>query len=457
MRTPITLALAATGAVTAVASPSDQAVDAASRLADLKREVAQLKGQSDQWLTEERAAEIRAIVADVLADAETRASLQGTSTTAGYNGGFFLSSADGSTALKLNVLEQIRWSFNDNEISSSAGVGGGAALIGAPPPTGQFWGFENKRTRLTFSGNVVDPSWTYKIAYYLGYSNSSEDISAGQVADSFVAKDFGNGASLTAGQFKVPFTAEYAIDVGNLQFMDYSVVNNFFNTGYGQGLKLGYEGDTVGGSLSFVNGFRQANAVWGTPDMSSEWAVAGRMDVKLAGNWAQFDHAQSWRGDAFGAKVGGGVSWERSREEPGTDVLVFTVDTAVDFGGANVAAAYYFASTDNSGIPGFDDSNPWGLVLSGGVFVADGIELIARWEMATLSFDLGGMEDFSALTAGANWYLSRNTAKVGFEFGYAFDAISPVYEPFALSNNWLEDATANEGQWVLRTQLSFSF
>ena len=40
---------------------------------------------SDKWLTDERAAEIRSIVTDVLADADSRSSLQGASMTGGWN------------------------------------------------------------------------------------------------------------------------------------------------------------------------------------------------------------------------------------------------------------------------------------------------------------------------------------------------------------------------------------
>ena len=30
-------------------------------------------------------------------------------------------------------------------------------------PKSDSWGFENRRTKLTFGGFVVDPSWTYEV------------------------------------------------------------------------------------------------------------------------------------------------------------------------------------------------------------------------------------------------------------------------------------------------------
>ena len=154
--------------------------DMQAQIADLQAQIAELKGaQGGQWLTEQRAAEIRGIVTDVLADAETRSSLQGA--TSGYNGGFMLASSDGNFSMKINVLQQMRWSFNDNDVD-------------------QAYGFENKRTRLTFSGNMVDSSWTYKLGYYLGYSNSAENCGAGELADANVTKDFKNGFTVSVGQ-----------------------------------------------------------------------------------------------------------------------------------------------------------------------------------------------------------------------------------------------------------------
>ena len=86
--------------------------------------------------------------------------------------------------------------------------------------------------------------------------------------------------------------------------------------------------------------------------------------------------------------------------------------------------------------------------VSGGVFVADDIELVARYE----NIDVDGGPELNTVTGGANWYFARNTAKVGVEFGYAFDAIFTNAAEFA---NWVE--STDDGQWVLRGQMSFSF
>jgi len=445
--------------------------DFQAQIADLQAQIAELKGaQGGQWLTEQRAAEIRGIVTDVLADADTRSSLQGAGASSGYNGGFFLSSADGNFSLKMNMLEQIRWSMNDRDGS-----------------THQANGFENKRTRISFSGNVVDSTWTYKTSFYFGYSNAAEfgsvevvrDVDGFLVdgglqngggsflVDAYVAKKFGNGLSLTAGQFKNPFSAEYALDAGNLQFSDYSLVNTILGQwagpGYGQGLQLGYSADQFRASLSYVNSLNQTNQDWnasspsGDPagfEVQSEWAMSARGEFKFAGDWAQFDDAQSWKGEGYAGMIGVGFASQNFNDdsvfiEPGVIEAVdaqptwLTIDATVEFGGANVNAAYYSFDGDDA------DVDVTAFTLAGGVFVTDNVEIVARYE----NFDIDGGDETSTFTVGGNYYMAKNTAKVGVELGFGLDPI-PVDATYA---NWLADTDDNDGQWVLRAQMSLSF
>jgi hypothetical protein len=398
----------------------------ASEIASLKAEIASLKSaQGDSWLTEQRASEIRGIVTDVLADADTRASLQGSGAGAGYDGGFFLSSADGNYSMKINVLQQIRWSYNDDD-----------SAVGED----QSFGFENKRTRLTFSGNMVDSTWSYKVAYYLGYSNSAENFGEGELADVWVSKDFGNGFSMYVGQFKLPFGGEYGTDAGNLQFTDYSVAATVSGPGYGQGLMLGYSADMFRVFGAYVNGLGEANEAWANGSPSTDWAFSARGEFKLAGNWSQFNDAQSWKGEEFGAVIGAGYAVQRD-DNADTTPWNFTLDAALEFGGANIGAAYFMTDDDAGG-----ELNAF--TVSGGVFVADDIELIARFE----NIDVDGGPELNTLTGGANWYFAKNTAKLTAEFGYAFDAIFTGDATYA---NWVE--STDDGQWVIRGQMSFSF
>ena len=75
----------------------------------LRDEVAELKVEQGQsWLSEQRADEVRLLVHDVLSDADTRASLQGSGAQSGYDGGFFIASDNGNFKLKIGGLLQTR-------------------------------------------------------------------------------------------------------------------------------------------------------------------------------------------------------------------------------------------------------------------------------------------------------------------------------------------------------------
>ncbi len=120
------------------------------RIAELEAQVAELQGnqgnQGDDWLTEQRADEIRGLVQDVLADADTRESFL-MQRGGGYDDGFVL--GGGNFSLKINGQLQIRYIWNDAD--------GATSFDGDD----HRWGFENTRTKLMFSGNVINSQWGY--------------------------------------------------------------------------------------------------------------------------------------------------------------------------------------------------------------------------------------------------------------------------------------------------------
>ena len=101
---------------TAFAATPSADMNLQARLEAAEAKIAELSSQQDaDWLTEQRAEEIREIVQDVLADADTRASLQGSNMSAGYDDGFVISSSDGKWKLRINGLLQNRWVLSRNE------------------------------------------------------------------------------------------------------------------------------------------------------------------------------------------------------------------------------------------------------------------------------------------------------------------------------------------------------
>jgi len=201
-----------------------------------------------------------------------------------------------------------------------------------------------------------------------------------------------------------------------------------------------------------VNSLNQVNANWGTgATPSDEFAFTGRVEAKLAGNWDQFNDAMSFKGEEMGVLIGGGVNWSDSNTAGVGDIFGVTFDATVDFGGASVMGAFYWDQNDDV----TTNENPYGFTLQGGVFVSDDMELVARYEYGDQD-TIATTNDWSTMTVGANWYLAKNTAKAGFNFGYAFDSIG-AWAGAASGNNWLADNAGEDGQWLIQAQMSFSF
>ncbi len=477
--------LALTGAASA------QGTDAMSEIAQLKAEVATLKSQNgDKWLTEERAAEIKSLVKDVLADSETRTSLQGSGATSGYNNGFFISSADGNFKLNLSLLAQARftWNYQPGEnisADSTNGTGDGVST----------WAFENRRTQMAFSGNVVDPSWTYMARLNYGSAIDPYTPEAGTVVlqDAWVNKDFGNGVGLKVGQFKSPFMAESLRNDGAQLTAERSVIDYTFSGGYTQGIMLNYTQDMFRAMGSYNNGPRAQNGTWSTGSNNSI-SLAGRVEFKAMGSWSQFDTESSLKSDESGLVIGAAIQYYNNRGASvagqynpsvasiiyGTDVdlggtptnvtttgaVDWTVDATFKSGGMNLSAAFVGTNSSYSlnGVSTDDSYSSYGMVVQGGYRFTDSLEAFGRWEWmniengaATPGGTLTSATDVNnILTFGVNVYAGTNM-KWTTQFGISLSDIGSTTADLN-GAGWNPDSnTSNGDQMNVISQLQIMF
>ena len=395
--------------------------DTATQISELKAEIAALKGnQGEQWLTEQRADQIRGVVQDVLADSNTRSSFQQAGgATAGYNNGFFISSADGNYSLKINALEQVRFVWNNTYQSKTSG--------GAPDGNdANQWGFENRRTQAFFSGNVVDPSWKYLVG--IAYDSQSDPyVSNGDGDPAFnlyyamVTKTFGDGFSVSVGQMNVPFTVESNLfNAGSTQMGDYSIFEYMFGAGQQVGAMAKLEKDAFRVSGGWYNIVQTdvsgtIGQSWDNADNQSI-AIASRAEYKVAGTWDQFSKESSFKGEEFGLLIGGGVIWQNGRAQNSDSTynanpLGLTADAQAKFGGFNLIGQFLW----QDGYPGTDSSSSvWGFNVQGGAFVTEDLEVFGAWAYADTAGDGGGTGSFGTtnyLQTGANWYFAKNSIK----------------------------------------------
>jgi hypothetical protein len=384
--------------------------ETAAQISELKAEIAALKAQQgEQWLTEQRADAIRGVVQDVLADSSTRSSFQQAGATAGYNNGFFLSSADGNYTLKINALEQVRFVWNNTYQNKADGPSGNDA---------NQWGFENRRTQAFFSGNVVDPSWKYLVG--MAYDSQTDPYYNNGAANTFqlyyanITKSFGNGFSVTVGQQNVPWTVESQLfNAGSTQMGDYSIFEYVFGAGQQVGALASYEQDmwrVKGGWFNAVQtaavGASAPINSWSSADNQSI-ALAGRAEFKVAGTWEQFTKESSFKGEEFGLLVGGGVIWQNGRAQNtaatyNANPIGLTADARANFGGFNLIGQFVW----QDGYPGAGTDNVYGLNIQGGAFLSDDLEVFGAWCYADT---LTTAENY--LQIGTNWYFAKNNMK----------------------------------------------
>lgn len=391
--------------------------DTAAQINELKAEIAALKAQQgEQWLTEQRADAIRGVVQDVLADSSTRSSFQQAGATAGYNNGFFLSSADGNYTLKINALEQVRFVWNNtyqNTVSGGAPAGNDA----------NQWGFENRRTQAFFSGNVVDPSWKYLVGiaydsqldpYYNNSSTGAANYFGLYYAN--ISKSFGNGFSVTVGQQNVPWTVESQLfNAGSTQMGDFSIFEYVFGAGQQVGALASIEQDMWRVKGGWFNAVQSSATTAGSPINSwnsldnQSVALAGRAEYKVAGTWEQFSKESSFKGEEFGLLAGFGVIWQNGRAQ-NTDAtydanpIGLTADARANFGGFNLIGQFVW----QDGYPTSTGASPdsvYGINVQGGAFLTDDLEVFGAWCYA----DTEDTQNF--LQVGTNWYFAKNNVK----------------------------------------------
>ena len=511
--------LAFTAVATSATAASVEATnDTNAQIAELKKELNELKSQNgDKWLTEERASQIRGVVQDVMADADTRSSLQATAATSGYNNGFFIASPDGNFKLQVNGQVQVRssyaWQTNSAWNASKATPGNANA-------TKAQYGTEIRRAKLSFSGNVVDPSWQYKVTMaYLpansqtvsqttspynttGANSGNGSASTANLEDAYINKDMGNGMSLKMGQFKSPFLREELVSSANQLGVERSIVNQMFSTGWTDGIQFTASNDTLMGMVSFNNGGNNAN--FATQNMSTtdgaytQYAITGRVQWLAFGNWAQFNDMTSMRGGGQGLMLGAGFNWQHGGNQDintttggvgsaNTDAgfLTYTADASWDLGGANLYGAFFGnmtgslptetgnlqPNTNNNG----SSIQSYGALVQGGYFISDNTELFGSWQWYE-TVNQGSNNPISAgaanannvfnaqmnniFSAGVNIYLTKNV-KFTFDTGWAANGIvfqGGIYNQAVAGTNYQTAGDQNSGgQWVGRAQVQLVF
>jgi len=473
----------------------------------LSAEVSTLRAaDGDAWLTEQRATEIRGIVTDVLADSDTRRSLQSSDMTAGWNDGFYMQSADGRFRLEVGGLLQMRYIYGYIPDGRS-GVNIANSPIADNVETRN--GFDLPNTQLDFRGHVFGPEYSYRIRGQ--FSNQGEAIvgqnpfgnlgSGGgtfRLLDAWLRAEVSDGIALRFGQFKLPFAREQLVDQQHQVAVARSTIVEHLGLGYSQGVELQFVSDDLRVLVAYSNGgtdnvygilkgagSEPLNSDWASDRV--DWAVTARAEWKLAGRWSQFRSMTSPPGDEFAFLVGVAAHLQQGDPDFGgspstsdpNNWYAFTADASLMFGGATLFGSFTYSSMDSAAafVQGSNNFFPpttfdiggnhsWGAVLQASYYFVPKWEVFGRAEFGEASISritqitaptgVPSLEQsnlFSVLTVGVNWYIDGEDLKWSSDVGFALDSVDGVWSNNA--NGWRP--AAEQSEVVFRTQLQMAF
>lgn len=443
---------------------ADQDTDMRAEIARLQQRLNEVEAQQSQnWLNERRAEEIKSLVQDVLTDADTRASLMADGSVAGHDGShFFLASADGGFLLKFAGQVQIRFGANFNA-SSGAGVAG----------DDEDEGFQIRRTKLAFSGHVeAGGQWNYFVR--LATNSTSGAVS---VEDVWISRQIADNMTVKAGLFKLPFMREELTSSSRQQAVERSGVNELFSAQRSEQLQLQVKpADNIRALVSISDGSNEGFSTLGADPV--EFAVTARIDVALQGSLAQTTDFSAWSGEATGLFVGGAVHYQLgdgyntvgvNAANSSVDYFAWTVDGSFESNGFNVFAAFVANHIDSSPTSGItEDGDQMGFVVQGGYMVIpDKLEPFVRLEYMEDDdvANAGADEDAWLLTFGVNYYFEKGhdakfTADVVWLVdGTTYSGLTNGHGASAQAGtgSGFSEAVVDEGTVLLRLQFQLLF
>lgn len=444
----------------AVANTGNTSNDLQSRLEAAEAKIAEMSAQQNgDWITEERSEQIRGIVQDVLADADTRASLQGSGATSGYNNGFFIQSADGKWSVKINGLFQERLNYGGQ--SSSAGNIAGTGKHNA-------YGFESTRAALNFSGELAGKAFYNARLDWSPYNTPG----GGGLSDSPLEWAYGgwnidDNWSAQVGRQKMDVMRSFIINAEDQQAIERSSYSYYWATSQiTNGIKINGVWDQFRMNAMLSNGATsQATDTVGNNPWESNahgWGATGRMEWLLQGDWSQFDRIGSSKGETSGMLLGVGGGYLKNQDSDGASNWLGSVDLSYEADGWNAYGSATYGRNETAGPGVTTQRNSYGYEVGAGMYMNDNNELYARWQWLSPGQGQGAVSSkLNIATIGWNYFIAGPNTKLSADFNWCFSDPSFANGLGAGGGGytgWWSNSTQSSGsQMLLRTQLQVSF
>lgn len=391
--------------------------------------------------------DIRAMVAEMLSDAQTRSSLLQAGASAGHDGHFFLASPDGN--FRLNISGGIQFRYNlafTDQGPNSAGQ-----------PIDDFAsGFQNRRFRLKFDGHIYDPNLYY--GFQGEFARGGANGGAFILLDGYAGYKFDNGLNFKWGQFKLPFSREFLMSAWKQLGVERSFTNNFFNANRAKAIQVSYASDNWRASGAFSNGAASLNTDFNASP--ADWALTGRVEMLVAGSWEQFSDYTSAPGSEDALMIGLAAHYERSPDTPTTaiqDRIMWTADVSWESDGWGLAGAFYGNHQTNGAISGAS-VDEYGGFVQGSLYVTDDLEAFSRYSIIIPDSSVPQDKAFNTISFGANYYIHGHAAKFTTDVQIFLDDVNGTDTITGGSTGvGFIDNGAQSGEYLVRLQFQLLF
>jgi hypothetical protein len=462
-----------------------------AQVAAQQAQIAGLQAKSDQnWLNEQRTDEIKGLIRDALADADTRASLAADGTTSGNDGQFFIKTADDSFRLNIGGLAQVRYVATLRGVKNPGFTNDASDTVMA----GHEDGFQMRRIELDFSGYIGSPKFDYAVTLRFDNGGHGEFVDGPGVVgtnNSVVLAELGykfdlggdQAVRIFGGRFYDRFSREAMMGAGKQQTVERSAVDYIFAANdditEGVGIEWNPLPEYLKVAATFNNGIA-AGSDSGTPyntngyDFNTtnvDYSFTARADVKIVGDWAQAQDVESWStAPDLQIFVGGGFHYEDAKHGQGNaqptlnngvvlgETSEWTADALLKCHGFGMMGSFYGLYLSDVVTGGPTSLRTYGATVQAGYTIADKVEPFARYEWI-FPDEAASSQPLNLVTVGANYFIKKHVAKFTVDAIWALNNISNgnTFDTDLTGTGLLIDEAGRKDQVVIRAQFQLMF
>lgn len=400
--------------------------------------------------------EVRAMVAEILSDSETRSSLLAGG-DAGHDGGKFYLAGD-DFRMTINGHVQTRYVFSRRDADS------------VTDSTQE--GFQARRTELWLEGNVLK-NWNFRL--FGEFADPRSPNGHVTLDDAWAEYAITPVLKVKWGQFVLPLLREELVGARFQLTCDRSITNNAFTQSWSKGVQLGLFKEDWRARIAFDEGLNgRTSDVFGPTEKTTtfkvsgtaDWAVTGRLEHLFAGKFSQFDDFTSPRGSdtCVLLAVAGHGQQSQDTSNPADvdrDTVEGTVDMQIKGNGWNVFGAFIARYDKLKSATSSPEYYDFGAEAHAGYYVTDKAEIFTRWDAIFADndrFTRPGPTNFNFLTTGVVYYFAGHAAKWTTDVVWSFNRTQRLVDVGVLPDTGVGLLGQNHvNEFTIRSQFDFLF